>query len=288
MSGDYQPFTDGGPTSNRRGFLAGAGSVAGLALLGNASALSSKPTDTVPAASDTIDTPLPYTQLDPETAKERGRKFYYAGEHCSQGSFHAILSLLREEVGEPYTRIPSTIPFWSAGGGAGWGAVCGAVVGSNSAISMVEGPTGTTMKLTDELQRWYTQHPFPSYDPPEDAGHITKTLPSATPESILCHVSVTNWCTESGYASGSEEATERCGRLTGETAARAVELLNAQAEGRFGREAKSILPSTVSAENGCRACHSAGTDFQTGQFTRGKMECLNCHTAAPHMPDSLK
>ena len=28
----------------------------------------------------------------------------------------------------------------------------------------------------------------------------------------------------------------------------------------------------------CRSCHYKGTDFNAGQFTRGKMDCEACHT----------
>lgn len=276
-----------GVSSGRRRFLAGAGTVAGLAMIGNAAGLTD-PDGGEPVAASAVDEPLPYAELDPEEAKRLGRENYHDGMHCGQGAFDAVITLLREEVGEPYTQIPTTATYWSAGGGSGWSAVCGAVVGSNTAISLVKGDTGETMTLVDELQRWYTQHPFPQYTPPKDAGGITKEFPTSQPGSILCHASVTDWCQKSGYASGSSERSERCSRLTGETAARAVELLNAHAAGRFEMEADAKAPMSVDTEKGCRACHRKGSDFDQGQFTRGKMECMNCHGGAPHLPDSLK
>ncbi|MFB6114250.1 MAG: C-GCAxxG-C-C family protein [Halodesulfurarchaeum sp.] len=289
MTENEQELASGSGTTGRRGFLAGAGTVAGLAMLGNASALSPDAGgDAAMAATDGVDEPLPYETMDPEAAKSLGRQNYHDGMHCGQGSFDAVVTLLREKVGGPWNDVPTTATYWSAGGGAGWSAVCGAVVGANTAIALTHGGRGTTMKLVDELQRWYTQHPFPQYDPPGSASGITKDLGTSTSGSILCHVSVTEWCKATGYASGSDERSERCSRLTGETAARAIELLNAQAEGRFEQEETAITPSTVSSENGCRSCHFKGSNFEQGQFTRGKMECLNCHGGAPHMPDSLK
>ncbi|MFB6113151.1 MAG: C-GCAxxG-C-C family protein [Halodesulfurarchaeum sp.] len=285
-----QESTGRSPSAGRRGFLAGAGTVAGLAMLGNASALSSGGNgDTALAATDGLDKPLPYKKLDPADAKPLGRKNYHAGMHCGQGSFDAVVTLLREKVGGPWNDVPTTAAYWSAGGGAGWSATCGAVVGSNSAISLVHGSSGTTMKLADEQQRWYTQHSFPQYTPPGSASGITKELPTSTSGSILCHESVTKWCQASGYASGSAERSERCSRLAGETAAHAIELLNAEADGNFKAVADATTPSSVSRENGCRSCHYKGTNFEQGQFTRGKMSCLQgCHSPAPHMPDSLK
>lgn len=256
-------------------------------MLGNAAALKNPQAEAAMNTAE-IDGPLPYKRLEPEEAKRLGRENYHAGMHCGQGAFDAVITLLRDEVGGPYEKIPTTATYWSAGGGSGWSAVCGAVVGANTAMSLVHGDTGTTMKLVDEFQRWYATHPFPKYTPPGDAEGITKELPRSRPGSILCHASVTDWCKASGYASGSDERSERCSRLTGESAARAVELLNAEMEGRFDMEADSATPASVDPKKGCRSCHFKGSDFDHGQFTRGKMECMNCHGGAPHLPDSLK
>jgi hypothetical protein len=144
------------------------------------------------------------------------------------------------------------------------------------------------MKLVDELNRWYTQHPFPQYTPPGDSGGITKELPTSRSGSILCHVSVTEWCDTNGYASGSDERAERCSRVAGETAAHAIELLNAEHAGNFDMVADSTDPMTVDGEKGCRSCHYKGDNAAAGQYTRGKMECMQCHGGAPHMPSSLK
>ena len=262
--------------------MVGAGTLAGIAMLGSASGRQKQLSGPMGAASE-VDGPKTYSYIDPEEVKVLGRENYHAGMHCGQGSFDAIITKLRDEVGEPYNEIPTTATYWSAGGGSGWSAVCGAVVGANTAISVVQGDTDSTMKLVDELQRWYTQHKFPMFTP-EGEGK----LPTSRSGSILCHTSVTNWCKETGYASGSSERSERCSRLTGETAAKAVELLNAEANGNFEEVELASDPSTVDGKNGCRSCHFKGSDFDQGQFTRGKMECMQCHGGAPHMPESLK
>lgn len=268
--------------------MVGAGSLAGLAVLGNTVGAQSDGLDEVMAMDADVEPPLPYERLDTKAVRSRARDNHIAGMKCGMGSFAAIIETLRETVGEPYDSVPTHATYWSGGGGAGWSSVCGAVVGANTAISVVHGDSSTTMKLVDELQRWYTQHKFPQWTPPEDAEGMTKDLPGSHPGEILCHVSVTNWCQETGYASGSSERSERCHRLTGETAARAVELLNAEHEGNFDKVADSMDPSSISSEKGCRSCHFKGKDFDGGQFTRGKMECMGCHGGAPHLPDSLK
>ena len=275
-------------SSGRRGFMVGAGSLAGLAVLGSTVGARSKALDNPLAADTDVDGPLPYAYIEPNEILPLARSNHIAGMECGMGSFATIIEKLREEVGEPYYGVPTHATYWAGGGGAGWGTVCGALVGSNTAISVIHGNSSTTKKLVDELQRWYTQHKFPQYTPPTDAEGMTEELPTAHPEEILCHVSVTNWCRETGYASGSAERSERCHRLTAETAAKAVELLNAEHEGNFDKVATAMDPATVDSENGCRSCHFKGDDFSGGQFTRGKMECMGCHGGAPHLPDSLK
>ncbi|MDK2384835.1 MAG: hypothetical protein QI199_08565, partial [Candidatus Korarchaeota archaeon] len=92
--------------------------------------------------------------------------------------------------------------------------------------------------------------------------------------SVLCHVSVSRWCVASGYASGSAERSERCGRLTGDVAAKAVELLNANMRGALPEVAKVTL-SQFTAD--CRTCHYKGKNYEQGQFSRGFLECEACH-----------
>lgn len=269
--------------------MAGAGTLAGLAVIGRTVGATDGGIEAPMAATEGIDGPHGYAHIDPETVKPLGRENYHSGMHCGQGAFDAVMTELRDAVGEPYTDVPTTATYWSAGGGSGWSAVCGAVVGANTAISLVHGDTGTTMKLVDELQRWYANHKFPRYTPPSDSSvGDTKELPGSAPGSILCHASVTDWCKTTGYASGSSERSERCSRLTGEVAAKAVELLNAEHEGNFDTVESAVDPPSVDGEKGCRSCHFKGDNFDGGQFTRGKMECMNCHGGAPHMPDSLK
>lgn len=288
MTERERELADGASTSGRRGFMVGAGTLAGLAVLGNTVGAQSTGVRSLAAADSEIEPPLPYTTLDPEAVRELARENHMAGMKCAMGAFSAIIEMLRAEVGEPYDEIPTHTAYWGGGGAAGWGSICGAVVGANTAISVVHGDSSTTMKLVNELQRWYTQHQFPNWTPPEDAEGMTKELPKAAPQEILCHVSVTNWCRESGYASGSSERSERCHRLTAETAGRAVELLNAEHESNFDEVATSLEPTSVSTKNGCRSCHSKGEDFEGGQFTKGKMECMGCHGGAPHMPKTIK
>jgi hypothetical protein len=92
-------------------------------------------------------------------------------------------------------------------------------------------------------------------------------LPQSTAQSSLCHVSLSRWCRASGFASGSPERLERCARLAGDVAGKAVELLN---QGPLGLE----RPGEKTA---CHSCHYVGPSYQAGQFTHGAEGCLTCH-----------
>lgn len=198
------------------------------------------------------------------------------------GAFSAVVTALRDEMGSPYTLIPIDMMRYGEGGVVGWGSLCGGLNGACAAITLVAGED--YKKLVNELAGWYTQKPIPSdlsNDYAKNHEFLVKKyksdeiLPASVSGSTLCHVSVTNWCKASGYASGSSERSERCARLTGDVAARAVELLNEHAAGKF--KPAYAAPANV---QGCRGCHSKGKNFKQGQFTRGKENCTQCHK--PH------
>ncbi len=198
------------------------------------------------------------------------------------GAFSAVVTALRDEVGSPYDLIPLGMMRYGEGGVVGWGSLCGAINGSSAAITLTAGED--YKKLVNELAGWYTQAAFPS-----DAsnGYATrheflvkeyksdKALAQSVSGSTLCHVSVTKWCLASGVAAGTPERAERCARLAGDVAAHAVELLNANADGKF-----KPAYSAPAAARSCQACHFKGKDFKAGQFTGGKENCTSCHE--PH------
>ncbi len=247
--------------------------------------------------------PWPYVKLDPEETRKLGHLGYYAFE-CGGGSFWAIAVQLKEKIGYPWTLLP--IPSrdevlkavnethehlvgllqYGFGGVVGWGTICGSLQGGIMIMNMVVKNKKDWEELGRMLLRWYETTPFPSKKINEYAVKhelyvkklkSDKWLPQSVSGSVLCHVSVGKWCERSGYASGSKERSERCGRLTGDVAARAVELLNAYFEG--GMEAvKEISKFKLSATTAaCRNCHYKGKDYEIGQFTRGYLQCESCH-----------
>ncbi|MBI4556560.1 MAG: C_GCAxxG_C_C family protein [Candidatus Hydrogenedentes bacterium] len=268
----------------RRNFLVRAGQV-GL-LSGLLGAAATQPVtcnlNTVPngdAGSQLPALPWPYAKLDVETVRKRGHYWYYTKDCCG-GVFTAIVKSLVEAVGAPFDKIPCDMMLYGAGGAAGFGSLCGALNGAGAAIGLAfDKPT--TMKLMTELISWYAVEPFPSdisntyaqnHEFLVEQYKTDAWLPSSVADSELCHASVTHWCLGSGFASGSVERSERCGRLAGDVAAKAVELMNAQYDGTF--IAAHPLPSEAAS---CSLCHYQGTDFARGQFTRGKTNCEKCH-----------
>jgi hypothetical protein len=166
---------------------------------------------------------------------------------CAFGAFNAIIGQLAEVVGAPYV--------------VGFGTLCGTLNGAAAAIGLVSSGRDARSFISD-LLAWYSETPLPT-----NLLAPTGDLPQSKAESNLCHVSVTHWCRTSGFASGSPERAERCSRLSGDVAAKAVEMLN---DGALGLQ----VPSEKTP---CRTCHHMGSDYNLGQFTHGEMNCMTCH-----------
>lgn len=218
--------------------------------------------------------PWPYVKLDPEDIRKRAHRDYYTGG-CCYGAFNAVVSALGDVVGQPYTLLPPQMMFYGGGGGAGWGTLCGALNGVAAAMSLVVDRSNASA-LIGELFGWYTNAKFPS-DVSNDyavqklflVNRNDKALMQTMSSTPLCHGSVSKWCTESGYKASAPERAERCARLTGDTAARAVQLLNEFVDGRFKA---TFVP--VKAVSECMSCHDA---TYSHVLSSTKMDCRQCH-----------
>jgi hypothetical protein len=217
--------------------------------------------------------PWPYTKLDPEIIRKKAHQAYYdAG--CGYGAFKGIVGTLQEVVGEPFTSIPTEMMMYGGGGGAGWGTLCGALNGAALAINLVC-DRATATKLINELFGLYTITPFPSDTSNQLAqkheflvNKYDQPLKQTICGSPLCHTSVSTWCNEAGFKANAPERSERCARLTGDVAAKAVELLNKQFDGQF--QATYTQPQSVT---NCLSCH--GTTMMNN--VSAKMNCTQCH-----------
>jgi hypothetical protein len=258
---------------SRRDFVKMAGvAVGGLAIgaVGGYSLMPPKETiieKEVEVPQEVPEHPWQYAKLDVEKVKERAYNAYFVGG-CSYGAFEGIVGELQEKVGHPYTSIPTKISVYGKGGTVGFGTLCGALNGASMAMNLVS----NDLSMVTEVVGEYTETGYPTWKPA-----VTKKtdadLPTSVSGSPLCHVSVTKWCEASGFESGSDERKERCGRLTGEVAGRAAEILNAMADGTFA--AAFVNPESVT---GCNGCH--GDDGAIANV-HAKSECLQCH-GDPH------
>lgn len=232
---------------SRRGFLVGVGKLAVGAAVG-ASALSVVASQSAQAAGARAFT---YKPVDPEKVYWNAVEGYYKNA-CSQGSFDAIT----KELGEPFSSIPGAIAKWGEGGVVGFGSHCGGLIGSSSAISLAFGhDPATATKLIKELTQWYMQ----------DLG-------SGSP---LCHISVTEWSKDNGVTVESQERKDRCARLTGEVAKKAVLLMNAQLEGTFS----PAFPGTHPDSDSCISCHGKDGHNDVRNAVAAQ-DCAPCHDTA--------
>jgi len=218
--------------------------------------------------------PWPYTKLDRDDVRKRGHKGYYDGG-CCYGAFNALLEPHVEVVGEPFVRVPPQMMYYGGGGGAGWGTLCGALNGAAAFIALVANRASANA-LIGELFGWYTETAIPTQLSNDFAqqhmflvNKYDKNLPQTASGSPLCHASVSSWCSATGIKSTDPARLERCARLTGDVAAKSVELLNAFAINQF--KATFIPVNTVT---GCASCHSSAI----GNVEAGvKMDCQTCH-----------
>ena len=247
----------------RRQILGSLGVAAGSCVL--SSCLSERATSSA-GRDNQPDSPWTYHQLDPQVAAERA--YHYNREaHCMYGAFAGAMSQLAEKHGEPYRSFPAGMTKYGAGGAAGAGSLCGALNGSASLIGLFVKREEDMKLLVNELFLWYEQAELPGYVPEEPV--VDAEIPKSVSNSVLCHVSVTRWCKRSGHKSFSDLRKERCSRLTADTAAKTVELLNAHFAGDFAAAHK--LDDEVKT---CRSCHTKGSDKSN---SRGKMRCGSCH-----------
>ena len=217
--------------------------------------------------------PYPWADIDPEIARIKAHSLYYGGKACCSGTFGGVAGTLADAMGAPWDTFPIEVMLFGRGGGVGWGATCGTLMGGAAIISLVteKAPSGA---LINELWGWFTTAVLPS-DAANEALYETVKIEGALPQSIsespLCHASVSQWCLVADKAVGSAERGERCGRLSGDVAAKTVEILNAHFAETFVGTVATPRSNAI-----CMDCHGAGHDHNV----MTNMKCTSCHTDA--------
>lgn len=249
---------------DRRKFLIGAGGTlaTGVLAAGTAGGLLKAPA--AQAMAPVI--PWPYKKLDPEVVRKRAYQAYPFGG-CMLSAAKGMLDTLVEEVGYPWDLVPTEMFRYGGSGAIGWGTLCGSL---NGALAVMNLAVGTSITLLgNELIGWYTRNPFPSKA--MDSLSVRPNQLQTVANSPLCHNSISIWCTASGARAISIDKQERCAKVTGDTAAKAVELLNQFADGKF-------TPTFQLSEAAlfCSSCHVGSNSVYDNAIS--KMECGDCHT----------
>ncbi|OGU43732.1 MAG: hypothetical protein A2000_15660 [Ignavibacteria bacterium GWB2_36_8] len=229
--------------------------------------------------------PWPYAELDPEIVRIQAHNYYWNEKDCCSGTFGGISATLATELGEPWTNLPMEIMLFGRGGGVGWGILCGCLNGGAALISLVT-PKADSASLISELWGWYTQAELPTEQANQaaiDGKYLVHNFDGDLPQNIsgspLCHASVTEWCIAASKKVGDVERKERCARVTGDVAAKTVELLNAWYKQSFTPTYSD--PANVVA---CLSCH--GSAALNNVMT--KMDCQPCHGDDPHATQSVE
>jgi len=254
-------------TLSRREMITSIGLLGGAALLSGCRHQSQAGADLLqPAANNPGPSAWAYFHLDPQEAADRAYRVYPDGS-CMYGIVAAVLGMMAERAGEPYSSFPVDMMRYGAVGVAGWGSLCGVLNGGAALIGLFNSEKDTTQreKLTAELFTWYESTALPAYTPatPEWADRVG----AAVPESVLCHISSAKWSQATGYSSTSNERRERCRRLTADGTAKVVDILNRS----LGNPAqfRNISAETAS----CNSCH--GPKGMSNSI--GFMNCRSCH-----------
>ncbi|MBN2631977.1 MAG: C-GCAxxG-C-C family protein [Bacteroidales bacterium] len=208
-----------------------------------------------------------YSLLDPELTAELAYKDYDHGS-CMYATFKSVVSQLAEKYGEPYTSFPFHMMKYGHGGVGGFGTICGALNGASALIGLLVTDKTIRDNLITDILRWYENTKLPEYMP---KTAIYDFLPPPTiTNSVLCHVSNTNWAKKTGYKVNSLERKERCRRLTSDVAYQVTSLMNEYHTNIF--IANKNDNETVRE---CMSCHG-----EQGKLvnTSGKMGCSSCHT----------
>jgi hypothetical protein len=240
--------------------------------------------------------------LDAPAIQEAAYHGYYApapAGGCGHGAWSALLADLAR-AGNPFDQLPVLFGQFGGGGVAGYGSICGAVLGGVLIVNSVVANGTARSNMLTTLMRWYETHEFPAYtpvavDPAETSA--TKVLnwgsesekPPVTkvaPGSHLCHASVSGWCAAQSpvvNAGGANQPDKkaRCARVTADVAGKVAEMMNAYlASGALG--ARSFAVQAAGADvTGCTSCHGVAVNAHQGSTVppaASGMSCPACHS----------
>jgi hypothetical protein len=165
--------------------------------------------------------------------------------------------------------LPDHMFHHAAAGYGGQGTLCGSLGAGSAIINLVAKDQNMSHNaIIADLINWYAAAEFPTarFDGIcKFPGQL-----SISPNSPLCHVSVSTWTKAAGTKIGTDERKDRCAKVAGEVAYQTVVRLNAYADGKFAASAPGVSEETAH----CLSCH--GPNGEHNQM--GRMVCSSCHT----------
>jgi hypothetical protein len=265
---------------NRRNFLLGAGVFAAGLAVGARNDLFAQYTAglekvvNAPAVAGKKLTPiLPYVKLDPDAVRRAAYQQYFIG-WCGYGAAKGILMELAKALGPgaPHQDLlENGAEFFrfGGGGGGGTGNTCGTLMGAAGVMGLLCPNTIDWDRMTADLYQWYGNQPFPS-GKLDDISKF-KNQPQSKSGSPMCHLSVSKWSkVAGGVRMNAPERQERCGKMAGDVAARAVEMLNTYYDGKY-------VPTyrVEEANTSCVSCHLGPQSKMFNTYDKG--DCSLCH-----------
>ena len=236
---------------------------------------------TTPAASQVLPTapPLPWkwVKLDPLEAGRRAYRYYATKGGCGSATYLALLSLLKEKVGYPYTTLPDMMMIHAGSGYGGHGTLCGALGGTSLIINLVafDPKNLAFFQMIDRLFYWYAEQEFPTSRFDDISAMPGQIKVKAM--SPLCHTSVSKWTLTAGAKVTSKEKKERCAKVAGEVVYTTVLALNEYFDGKW---TPAVWKPSKAIEH-CLGCHGPDNMEQSTEGMnnqQGHMECLMCHS----------
>ena len=261
---------------SRRDMLTGSASLLAGGLIGGAAVAHATP-DTTTQQDGPPPLPWKWVTLDPLEAGRRAYRNYPIKGGCGSATYLALLSLLKEKVGYPWTTLPDMMMIHAGSGYGGHGTLCGTLGGTSLIINLVayDPDNHTYLQIIDRLFWWYAKQEFPT-DRFDDISAMPGQI-KVKAMSPLCHTSVSKWTLNAGAEVTSKAKKERCAKVAGEVVYTAVRALNEFFDGNWAPPVWK--PSEGIAH--CLECHGPdnmeqSTDGMNNQ--QGHMECLMCHS----------
>lgn len=212
------------------------------------------------------DNPWKYVYLDPGITSELAYNHYVEGG-CMYATCKSIITQLAEKIGEPYASFPYHMFKYGHGGIGGFGSVCGAVNGAAALVGLLIADKNLKDRTITDVFQWYEQAPLPMFNPVKPA--LDYTPDKSVANSVLCHASNTNWCSQSGYKVKSKERKERCRRLTADVSQKVTTVLNEVMTGQYMTNVHGD-----ESVNACLSCHGSEGKMENVSV---KMSCTSCH-----------